>query len=330
MSKSVSELISEPMTKSVLITGATGFVGKRVCEYFLAKGLKVIGCGRQARVNLQHPNFEYHSFDLSEIKRYGYLLETVDIVVHLAALAHQSKRLNPLTYYQVNADCSKQLISICAQYNIQRFVYISTIKVNGERSIDVPFNEQHTPNPLDVYGRSKWFAENYVQDIAMDANMEWVIIRPPLVYGPGAKANFASLMKLIDMHLPVPFAAFLSKRSFIAIDNLCDFIFTCAFHVNAKNQIFCISDDDDQSTRTLIKTLQVVRMGREKLFNCPIILLKMACILLGRRAIFNRLSDPLQVDIAKAKQLLEWKPVLTFKEAIFKYFGVEKKSKEMT
>lgn len=313
------------MTKTIFITGASGFVGKRVCEHFLAKGLKVIGCGRQEKLNLQHPNFEYHCFDLSDVKYYGYLLEKVDIVIHLAALAHQSKQLNPLTYYQVNADCTKQLISLCADYNIQRFVYISTIKVNGERSFDAPFNEQHTPNPLDVYGRSKWFAENYVQDIAVDENMEWVIIRPPLVYGPGVKANFASLMRLVDMHFPIPFGVFLSKRSFIAIDNLCDFIFTCAFHTNAKNQIFCVSDDDDQSTRTLIKALQIVRMGRAKLLKCPISLLKITCILLGKRAIFNRLFEPLQVDVTKAKKMLDWKPVLSFKEAVFKYFGTDNK-----
>ena len=312
------------MSQCVLVTGASGFVGKQVCHYFLNHGFKVIGCGRQPEIELCHKNFQYYSFDLKELKLHAFLLEQVDCVIHLAALAHQSLNTPAVAFYQINTEYTKELVTLCAQYKVKRFIFLSSIKVNGEKTSDMPFNEQQIPKPSDEYGRSKWFAEHHVQEIANEAGMAWVIIRPPLVYGQAVKANFASLIKLVDKNIPIPFGKLCNQRSFIAIDNLCDFIFVCATNSKADHQLFCISDGDDQSTGTLVKALQLARTGQIKLFDFPVILLKLLCSIAGKQNVFLRLSESLQVDITKAKQLLNWQPKLKFEEAVRSYFQKEK------
>lgn len=308
------------MNHKILITGASGFVGRALCNYFLNQGYQVIGCGRNVAPPVKHPNFTYYAFELKEISEYQFILNDVDTVIHAAALAHQSDTAQPIAYFQINAELTKQLLLTCVKSKIKKFVFISSIKVLGERTVDVPFSEQRTPVPQDVYGRSKWFAEQYVQEIAEEGGIEWVIVRPPLVYGPDVKANFASLVRFVDKDRVIPLGSVENRRSFIAIDNLCDCIDTCVTHPLAKNEIFCVSDDDDQSTVSLILALSQARNSKSKLLRFPLFLLKILCTLLGKRSMYARLTESLQVDITKVKTTLNWRPALTFEQAIQKYF----------
>lgn len=305
------------MSQVVFITGASGFIGQFVCQIFLKNGFKVIACGRQKTIGITHPLFEYHCFDLKNIDSQRSLLESVDFVVHLAALAHQGKNTPSQAYYETNTYCTKALVDLCLACDVKRFIYLSSIKVNGEKTEGIPFNERQSPAPKDDYGHSKWLAEQLIRETK---GMSWVIIRPPLVYGPGVKANFANLLKLVDTKLPLPFAAFSNQRSFVSIDNLSDFIFSCATHLAADQEIFCISDDDDQSTASLVRTLQNVRFNREKMVSLPLWILRFFSFVFGKKAIFERLSESLQVDMSKAKERLNWRPRLTFKDAVESYF----------
>lgn len=308
------------MKQSVLITGASGFVGKAVCLYFLNHGFRVIGCGQRKDIELQHDNFQYYAFDLREWGHYTHLLEQVNYVIHLAALAHQPAHVPENIFFEINTKCTQILATLCGQHKINRFIYLSSIKVNGERTHELPFCEQDIPTPLDNYSRSKWLAEQQVQEICNNLNVEWVIVRPPLIYGPDVKANFAHLIQLIDKKIPLPFKGFDNKRSFIAIDNLCDFLFSCLTNERANRQLFCISDDDDCSTNVLVEALQSVRLGSSKSFYVPPIFLRWACKLIGKQSMYCRLSESLQIDISKAKSLLNWQPKYTLKQAITRYF----------
>lgn len=308
------------MKKTILVTGASGFIGQYLCRELLATGYDVIGCGRQPTQAIEDTKFQYYSFDLQKAGSHAALFKGVDAVVHMAALAHQLDQPNPAAYYNINTEYTKKLASICAQAGVKHFIYISSIKAVGERTTQAAFDESTRPAPLDPYGRSKWFAEQFIQDIAQETQMAWTIIRPPLVYGPSVKANFASLIKMIDSNLPLPLGKINNNRSLIAIDNLCDFILKCLSHPCAQNQVFNVSDDDDQSTKSLVLALKDARQSRTKILGVPLTLLKLACLLLGKSGAYHRLNDSLTIDVTKAKMTLGWKPKLRFCEATQKYF----------
>jgi nucleoside-diphosphate-sugar epimerase len=200
---------------------------------------------------------------------------------------------------------------------VKRFIFLSSVKVNGESTPELkPFTEVEAPAPSDAYGISKWEAERGLMEIAHQSGMEVVIIRPPLVYGPGVKANFASLMRVVAKRWPLPLASVDNRRSMVALDNLVDFIITCIEHPNAANQTFFVSDGDDQSTPDLIRGLAHAMGIAPNLFAFPVSALHAIATLFGKRMAAERLCGNLQVGISKARHLLQWSPPISVEEGL--------------
>ena len=302
-----------------LVTGATGFVGRALCGEAVARGYTVrgavrthgsasVGCECVAVGNIG-PDTEWRS-----------ALADVGVVVHLAARVHvmNDGSADPLAEFrQVNVLATLHLARQAAAAGVQRFVFISSVKVNGEESAPGrPFSADDTPAPQDPYGVSKMEAEHGLRQIAADTGMAVVIIRPPLVYGPGVKANFYSMMQWLSRGVPLPLGAVANRRSMVALDNLVDVILLCCDHSAAANQIFMVSDGEDLSTTALLQ-----RMGRAlgkpaRLIPVPQKLLMACALLLGKQAMARRLCGFLQVDISKTQRLLGWVPPVSVDEGL--------------
>jgi nucleoside-diphosphate-sugar epimerase len=224
---------------------------------------------------------------------------------------------DPLQAYRiVNVEGTLNLARQAVEAGVRRFVFVSSIKVNGEMTTDRPFDADSAASPLDPYGQSKYEAELGLLKLAAVTAMEVVIIRPPLVYGPGVKANFAALMHAVQRGWPLPLGAVHNQRSFVALDNLVDFIVTCITHPQAANQIFLVSDGQDISTTDLVRGMaQAVGMP-VRLLPVPVWVLKAAATLLGKGDAVQRLCGNLQVDITKARQLLGWIPLVSVEEGL--------------
>jgi nucleoside-diphosphate-sugar epimerase len=248
-------------------------------------------------------------------------LANVDQVVHLAARVHvmNDKSTDPFAEFrQVNVDGTAKLARQAAAAGVRRFVYLSSIKVNGEFTQEGrPFTADDAPAPEDPYGVSKHEAEQALRQIAADRGMEVVIIRPPLVYGPGVKANFESMMRWLARGVPLPLAAVTqNRRSLVALDNLVDLIVTCLNHPAAANQTFLVSDGEDLSTAQLLKRMGAAMGQPARLFYLPPTLLKLGASMLRRPGIYQRLCGSLQLDIAKTRQLLGWTPPVSVDEGL--------------
>tara|TARA_R110002110_G_scaffold415719_1_gene654171 strand:- start:9087 stop:10064 length:978 start_codon:yes stop_codon:yes gene_type:complete len=321
------------INKKVLITGASGFIGRHLTKLLLDKGYYVVACGRQKTTRpgvkhddlkqprLKHPNLEYRKTNYGGIKLLKELLSGVDIVIHLAAKVHQMGKACDVVYQHENTLLTQNLAQAAAEKGVQHFIFLSTIKVNGENTTNKAFDEQTPERPRGAYGRSKWLAEQQLKKIAVAHNMAWTIIRPPLVYGPRVQANFRRLLKLVDSHLPLPFKGIRNQRSMIAVDNLVDFIVHCLVAPQAQNQLFCVADPDSVSTSDLVQYLQTIRLGRSWLLPCPQKLLRALAKLLGKVRAVDRLTESLVIDSQKAQQLLDWKPKVNFREAAKLYFS---------
>lgn len=304
-----------------LVTGANGFVGRAFCLKALANGLKVQpatrggcdlpGVGTSVAVGL-----------LDEATDWSSALASCDGVVHLAARVHvmQDAALDPLTEFRrVNVQGTLNLARQTAAAGVRRFVYVSSVKVNGEATQPGQhFGADDVPAPLDAYGVSKMEAEHGLQQIAKDTGMEVVIIRPPLVYGPGVKANFAAMVRWLQRGVPLPLGAIHNQRSLVAIDNLVDFIMTCLTHPAAANQTFMVSDGEDVSTTELLRRMGSALGHPARLLPMPAGVLKATAAVLGKGAMAQRLCGSLQVDITKTRELLGWAPVVTLDEGLSK------------
>lgn len=283
-----------------VITGAKGFVGTQLKSFLAEKDIDVIALGR----------------DTYPVP----VLAGADVLVHLAARVHvmNDRSKDPLAEFRkANVVATCLLARQAAKAGVQRFVYVSSVKVNGEATLTgMAFTENNVSNPQDAYAVSKWEAERVLMQIAAETGMEVVIIRPPLVYGPGVKANFATLMHAVSKRWPMPLAAIHNSRSFVGVDNLVDFIHCCATHPNAANQTFLISDGADVSTTQLIKELATVLNVRPNLWAVPQWMLELGGALLGKRAAVERVCGNLQVDISKARMLLDWHPPVSLQEGL--------------
>ncbi len=304
----------------VLVTGATGFVGKHLCQHLLAQGYQVRALGRRKKFDLSHENLRYYCVEtIDEKTNWQEIMQGVDVVVHAAARVHQLKEsgMASLTLYQEANVKSTQILSRAAvKSDVKRFVYISTIKVLAEKTIETPLRAEDQPRPMDAYSLSKLQAEQILQEEARRSGMEWVIIRPPLVYGPGVKGNFARLISLAKSPIPLPLRSLTNRRSFVSIYNLCSFITCTLSHPNAHREVFLVSDNKDLSTAELVRTLRK-QLGRKSgLFPFPKSLLKLFACLLGKRKEVARLADSLQVNIEKSMRLLNWQPPFTVEASI--------------
>jgi len=249
-------------------------------------------------------------------------LQNIDVVIHLAARVHvmRENEGNALSAYrQINVEGTLNLARQAAAAGVSRFIFLSSIKVNGELTLPGQrFSEDSEPNPLDAYGISKYEAEEGIKELCEDSGMEYVIIRPPLIYGPGVRANYRKLINAIEKEVPLPFRLIKNQRSMLALDNLVDFIYLCVSNPKAANQIFLLSDGEDLSTRDLVKKIALALGVTPRLLTVPVWALRLVGFLTGRGAVIDRLIGSLQIDSSKANQLLGWTPPISVDQGISK------------
>lgn len=302
--------------KRVLVTGASGFVGKRLCEYLEDKGFDVTRAVRHAdgtakgtcSVGSVGPDTNWNE-----------ALTGVDVIVHLAARVHvmEDDAADPLAEYRrVNVDGTKKLAMVAVKAGVRRFIYVSTIKVNGEATFGKAYSASDTPHPVDDYARSKLEAEDCLWRIAAETGLEVVIVRPPLVYGPGVRANFLRLFKWVCRGRPFPFLRVANSRSLVALDNLVDLLTVCVTHPQAAGKVLLVSDDEDVSTTELIRRISIHMEKHARMIAVPVSILRGVARLFGKQAVIERLTGSLQVDISDTKEALNWNPPVTLDEAL--------------
>ncbi len=303
----------------LLVTGATGFVGRSlVARALMCDGISVRAAVRTATHGLPSAVEIARIGDVSETTDWTQALAGADVVVHLAARVHvmRDAAADPLAEFRrVNVAGTLQLARSAARAGSRRFVYLSSVKVNGEGG-DTPYRETDPPSPRDPYGVSKHEAETGLRALAAETGLEVVIIRPPLVYGPGVKGNFRSLMRLVARGVPLPFGAVHNCRSLVGLDNLVDLILTCVRRPQAANETFLVSDGNDLSTTQLIRELAYAMGKSPRLIPVPASALGAAAALLGKRGVAQRLLGSLQVDISKARLTLGWQPPNTVQDGL--------------
>jgi len=298
----------------VLVTGGSGFVGSAVCKKLQGDDLVTIGRSKGVYSGT------FFQKQIDSLENYKDCLDGVGVVVHCAARAHvmSDNDRDPINAYRsVNVDGTLNLARQSIMAGVKRFVFISSIKVNGEStSLDKCFTSDDIPAPEDAYGISKLEAEQGLFELSKKSEMEIVIIRPPLVYGPGVKGNFASMVNLLNRGLPLPLGAVNNKRSLIGIDNLVDMIITCIDHPAAANQVFLAGDGEDLSTTELLKTVASSLGRSSRLIPVPVPILMLAAKLIGKKRLALKVLGSLQVDISKARFMLGWVPPLSLEEGL--------------
>lgn len=311
----------------ILVTGANGYVGSALLERLLVEGMPVRAAVRTPAtppvLRAKYPQGDVAAVGtVDSATDWSEALAGVEVVVHLAARVHvmRDEVADPLTEFRaVNVEGALNLARQAAKAGVRRFIYLSSIKVNGEGTLPGQFfTEQDIPLPLDPYGISKYEAEEGLRKIAQQANMELVIIRPPLVYGPGVKANFLNMMRWLQKGLPLPFAAIHNYRSLLALDNLVDFIVTCLDHPAAANQIFLVADGEDISTTDLLRRTAAALNVSARLFPVPQNLLEVGFKVAGKSDLARRLCGSLRLDITKARTVLGWYPPVSVNEGLYR------------
>lgn len=307
----------------ILVTGSTGFVGSRLLssQDALTHHIQFRAVTRRP-LEKSFSNVEQLLIsDIAEKTDWTNALLGIDTVVHLAARVHvmDDNASNPLEEYRKNnVITTLNLAKQAASAGVKRFIFLSSIKVNGEKTdIGKPFTEESIADPVDPYGISKLEAEEGIREICKTTGMEYVFIRPPLVYGPGVKANYQKLMNLVQRRLPLPLGGIINKRSMLALDNLIDFILLAVRHPKASNQLFLLSDKVALSTPQLIDLISLcMGFASKRLFSVPVQALRLVGFCLGQSAAIERLTESLEVSAHKAHQLLAWNPPLDVKQAI--------------
>jgi len=300
----------------ILLTGSSGFVGSALYRQLEYMDIAVQPLVR--KIDSRAPKIAKEIGNIDGTSDFSSVLVGVNLIIHLAARAHimQDQACDPLTEFRnVNAQGTLNLARQAADAGVRRFIFISSIGVNGINSVH-PFTEQDDECPHDPYSQSKFEAEIGLKKIALETGMDVVIIRPPLIYGGNAPGNFGSLIKLLAKPLPLPFGAVHNKRSMVYVENLVDFIIHCIDHPKAANQIFLISDGEDLSLASLIQKIRQAMNKPSWLLPIPVVLFNLVGKLTGKMSVVNRLAGDLQVDSSKAISLLDWKPPYTLEQGI--------------
>lgn len=298
---------------SILITGVTGFVGRSLSAKLSAEGYILRAAVRSATA-IEDVEVVLLG-EMDGITDWTVALKDIEIIIHLAARVHimDDNVADPLAEFRkVNVESTLNLAKQAAEAGVKRFIFMSSIKVNGESSAKgQPLTEDDLPNPQDAYAISKHEAEQGLLEIAEATGMEVVIIRPPLVYGPNVKANFASMLRVVKRGIPLPLGSINNQRSLVYVENLVSFISHTIKHPFAANQIFLVSDGHDLSTTELLKESALALGVKSRLFPMPQKLLELTANVFGKRAVVQRLCGNLQVDITKARTVLGWTPPLS-------------------
>lgn len=294
----------------VLVTGASGFVGRVLCARLAERGFETVGAVRD-KAAVRH-RMQVAVGDINESTDWSEALKNVDAVIHLAARVHvmNDTEQDPLSAFRrVNAAGTARLARMAAASGVRRLVYVSSIKVNGEETRNgKKFSETNLPGPQDPYGVSKWEAENALYKIADETGIEIVVVRPPLVYGEGVKGNFEQMLRMVARGVPLPLASVRNQRSLIYVENLVDALIACATHANAVDQTYLVRDGQDISTPDLLRQLARGMGAAASLFPCPEALLRAGAKLLGKSRQVERLLGSLQIDDAKIRADLNWVP----------------------
>ncbi|MCK5649132.1 MAG: SDR family oxidoreductase [Gammaproteobacteria bacterium] len=306
----------------ILITGSSGFIGQYLSHLLGNNAYDVIHTYRHLPDEYTPENSNHIAVgNIEPQTRWQTALTGVDVVVHLAARVHvmQETHADPLEAFRaVNTQGTMNLARQAVAAGVKRFVYLSSIKVNGEQTLDKPFYADDKPEPQDPYAVSKFEAEQQLLVLGKETGLEVVIIRPPLVYGPGVKGNFSRLIRLVKKSIPLPLAGINNSRSLVNIQNLCSLIEACLVHPKAAGEVFLISDGRDLSTSELFAQIAQALGKKSRLFYLPGFLIKFLTYIIGRSAEYERLFGSLQVDIAKNKKLLDWSPHVSVETGIKK------------
>lgn len=297
------------LNTKVLITGASGYIGSNLLKHLQENNYNILGCARNNTLNLSNI---IKSPELSTNADWKNILQDIDVVVHLAGLAHNlsSKKAYSLEdFREVNVRGTINLANQALQAAVKRFIFISSIGVNGASTqLNNPYTEESTPAPHAPYAQSKLEAEQALSSLTQGSTMELVIIRPPLVYSGAAPGNFQRLLKLIYTGLPLPFGIIRNQRSMIEVSNLTNFIELCIHHPAAANELFLVSDGNSISTSDMIKHLSAGMNKNNLLLPIPDFIMKISSILAGKKAMYQQLCGSLTIDISKAKKILNWHP----------------------
>ena len=316
----------------LLLTGGSGFVGQALTNNQTIQSLGITVVGRRPNISLSSNIRQITIGDFLPSTEWSRYLPGIDTVIHLAARVHviSETASDPLAEFRkTNTASTLNLASQAAASGVSRFIFLSSIKVIGEFSQPgKPFTSDDINIPTDPYGLSKFEAEQGLRKLANQTGMEVVIIRPPLIYGPGVKANFLEMMRWLDKGVPLPLGAINNKRSLVALENLVDLIITCIDHPAAANQTFLAGDGEDLSTTELLSRISKALGKPARLIPVPERLLKIGLNAVGKKDIAQRLCGSLQVDISKAKDLLGWEPPVSVDDGLKKTVAWFKKRTE--
>lgn len=308
---------------SILITGVTGFIGSGIARSLVARpDIRVRGVSRNLMTGVTR-GIDSLALDLIEVTDFSAILSGIDVVIHTAGRAHimNDHSDDPLAQYRrANVASTIKLARQAASAGVRRFVFISSLKVNGDKTLlGCSFNAEQTPSPKDAYARSKHEAEIELFNLANETGLEVVVVRAPLVYGPGVKGNFATMVRLIRKGIPLPLGAVHNRRSMVALKNLVDFTILCADcgrSPSAANQVFLVSDGEDVSTTDILLRVAFAYGVSARLIPVPVSWIEGITSLLGKAGLADRLLGSLVVDSSKTKELLGWVPVVSIDEQL--------------
>jgi nucleoside-diphosphate-sugar epimerase len=307
-------------SKQIIVTGATGFVGRFLCPRLLEDGFSVRAAMRSAGAaaslvaGVEPTTIE----SIGPETEWCHAMKGIDTVIHLAARVHvmSDPSSDPLAdFRRVNVQGTENLAWQAARAGVKRLVFVSSVKVNGEEN-SAAYTTDSPVNPTDPYGISKWEAEQALRKIGQETGMEVVVVRPTLVYGPGVKANFLAMLSMIMKGIPLPLASINNKRSLIYVGNLVDALATCAVHPSAAGKTYLVSDGEDVSTPELIRRTARALGVPARLFPVPASVMRFAGAITGKRAPVNRLLGSLTVDSSRIRSELGWKPPFTMEEGL--------------